>query len=457
MKRRDFLNAMGLSAGSLFLPSRAHATEGPPKRLLVLYSAQGCAPQRWICNPFGLADTVSWNRDWTNWGIREFSDSLKPLFPFAQHCTAIGGLGLVSCAADGNGFHHERMKAHGPSGANALWLDGLPYTGGETIDQKIASHICRPDQYRSIECSVGGGLEYEDESTAMYQAPGQPLVPIDDPRVLWERLFGYLSDGGDGSLTQQGSILDAVSSRYADLAEQLSQTDKVRLEQHRDLIRDLETRLVGISTASCSNPPTEPTSHGNYEEDFESHLQLISAAFSCDLTRVASIQMGQLSPVQIGRPNGDMHDRYAHAIYYDQDAENAMADYMAYHAAQMARMIEVLDSVPEGDGSVFDNTIIVWLSELADSWHGMDNYPVVMAGGRHTKLARGRYLSCPKRTPYETVKHIPNRYMGVPHQQMLVSLCHMFGMTDTSVGVRQVRGWDGSQIDCTGPLADLLA
>ena len=76
--------------------------------------------------------------------------------------------------------------------------------------------------------------------------------------------------------------------------------------------------------------------------------------------------MGQaLSPVQIGRPNGTVHDRYAHAIYYDLDAEDAMADYMAYHAGQMARMIEVLDSVPEGDGSVFDNTIIVWLSELA--------------------------------------------------------------------------------------------
>ena len=87
----------------------------------------------------------------------------------------------------------------------------------------------------------------------------------------------------------------------------------------------------------------------------------------------------------------------------------------------------------------------------------MDNYPVVMAGGRQTNLARGQYISYPKRTPYETVKHIPNRYMGVPHQQMLVSLCQMFGMTDTSVGVRQVRGWDGSQIDCTGPLSDLLS
>ena len=161
-----------------------------------------------------------------------------------------------------------------------------------------------------------------------------------------------MSDGGDGTLTQQGSILDAVSSRYTQLAEQLSHADRVRLEQHRDLVRDLETRLVGISTASCSNPPPEPNGCGNYEDDFEAHLQIISAAFSCDLTRVASIQMGQLSPVQIGRPNGDMHDRYAHAIYYDLDAEDAMADYMAYHAGQMARMIEVLDSVPEGDGSV---------------------------------------------------------------------------------------------------------
>ena len=133
----QFLNAMGLGTGSLFLPSLAHANDAPPKRLLLLYSAQGCAPQRWLCNPYGLADTIQWKRDWTSWGIRDFSDSLMPLFPFAQHCAAIGGLGLVSCAADGNGFHHERMKAHGPSGANALWLDGLPYTGGEPSIKRL--------------------------------------------------------------------------------------------------------------------------------------------------------------------------------------------------------------------------------------------------------------------------------------------------------------------------------
>ena len=61
-----------------------------------------------------------------------------------------------------------------------------------------------------------------------------------------------------------------------------------------------------------------------------------------------------------------------------------------------------------------------------------------------------------KRTPYETVKHIPNRYMGLPHRKALVSLCQMFGMTDNAIGVSTIGDGMAVGIDCTGALQDLL-
>ena len=239
-------------------------------------------------------------------------------------------------------------------------------------------------------------------------------------------------------------------------ARSLSAADRQKLEAHATLVRDLEQRLVGVATASCDSIPELPTD-AEYEEDFESHLQLVSAAFSCDLTRVASIQMTQLTPSLLGLPAGDMHDSYAHSIYYDQDAEDAMAAYMAFHARQLARTLEVLSAIPEGGGSMLDNTVVLWITELADSWHGMDRYPVVVAGGANSGLQLGRYVHHARLTPFETVQPTPTRLMGVPHNRLLVTVAQAMGLDIQQVGRARIDGWDGSTIDCTGALPMVLA
>ena len=455
--RRLFLSAMGLGTSGLFLPSLVRAQETPPKRFLLLYTAQGCAPQRWECNPTLQPENEDWYEDWTNWEASTFSDSLKPLQPFASKCSAIGGMGLVSCASDGSGVHHERSKAHGPTGADAKWIGGMPYGGDLSVDQIIANEIARSDRYRSLECSVRGGLDYDGQGgSALYRGPGQLLPTIDQPLQLWNRLFANQLGEANPITAQQSSVLDLVSERYTKRAERLSNSDRQKLSSHRDLIRDLEQRVLGIASAQCNNPPEEPLGSDSYEDDFALQIQLISAAFSCDLTRVASIQMGQLTPTQLNLPAGSMHDLYAHGIYYNQDAEDAMAAYMAYHSAQLAQIIELFDSIPEGGGSLLDNTVILWITELADSWHGMDRYPMVVAGGANSGLQLGRYIHHARTTPFETPKHIADPYMGVPHNRMLVSICQAMGLDRSAVGKTEVIGWDGSIIDCTGALPMVL-
>jgi len=455
--RRGFLSAMGLGTGSLFLPSLGHAQEDRPKRFLLLYTAQGCAPHRWICNPTSQPLDSDWSTSWTGWTANEFSDSLAPLQPWAAHCSAIGGMGLVSCANDGSGFHHERAKAHGPTGADAKWIGGMPYGGDLSVDQIIANHISRPDRYRSIECSVDGGLAYDGQGgSALFRGPAQLLPTIDRPLDLWQRLFAPQAGTVDPLLARQGSVLDMVAQRYATRAQKLSLADQQKLAIHQDLIRDLEQRVVGINTAVCSSLPEEPISSSSYEQDFTNHVALLAAAFSCDLTRVASIQMGQLSPTQLGLPAGSMHDLYAHGIYYNSASEDAMAAYMAYHAAQLAHILEVFSGIPEAEGTLLDNTVILWITELADSWHGMDNYPMVVAGGANSGLKLGHYIHHAPTTPFETPKHMPSPWMGLPHNRMLVTVCQAMGLNTTAVGRTSIDGWDGSTIDCTGALPSVL-
>jgi hypothetical protein len=333
----------------------------------------------------------------------------------------------------------------------------MPFGGDLSIDQIIANQIARPDRYRSIECSVDGGLNYDNVfGSALYRGPGQLLPAIDHPSTLWHRLFGQTSTI-DPILAQQGSVLDMVASRYATQSQRLSVADRQKLELHQDLIRDLEQRLIGVTTAQCDATPEEPQGSGTYDQDFINHVDLIAAAFSCDLTRVASIQMNQLSPSQLGLSAGDMHDLYAHGIYYNLAAEEAMTDYMAYHAAQLAHIIELFDSIPEDGGSLLDNTVILWITELADSWHGMDHYPMVVAGGVNSGLNLGRYVHHARTTPYETQKHIPDPFMGIPHNRMLVTVCQAMGLDINAVGKTKLTGWDGSSIDFTGALPMVLA
>lgn len=457
MRRRDVLAALGVSSGSLFLPSLARAGDEPPKRFILMLTGQGCAPDRWRCNPAGRSVDQDWVEDWTSWAAEDFSQSLAPLHPWASHCTAIGGLGLVSCAADGSGFHHERAVAHGATGARAQWLQGIPHTGGPTIDQIVAGAIARPDRYQSLECSVDGGLDYEDVGTAIYRGAGLPLPAIDDPSVLFERLFSSQVDGVDPLLTRQASALDLVAERYARQAKRLSGEDRQRLSAHRDLVRDLERRLVGTSTAVCGSVPTLSYTDRSPDADFDNHARLIAAAFGCDLARVASLQFNQLDPTVLGLPAGDMHDRFAHGIWYDEDAADAMGRYMAHHAGQLARLLALLDSVPEADGTLLDHTVVLWITELADSWHGMDGFPAVVAGGARSGLNLGRYIHYANTTPYETVKPDPDPFMGIPHNRLLVSVAQAMGVTTDVVGMDRIEGWDGSLIDCTGPLPELLA
>ena len=462
VNRREFLTAMGLAGGSLFLPSllpkHAWASDAaPPKRLVVFFTQHGTWYDGWKMRWPGLPEGQHWSKDLRNVPANEFSPALRPLHAHRDRLMVVDGLALVSAEADASGLRHELAYVHALTGSNSELVSGIPLAGAASIDQRIADVISRNDRFRSIETGIGDPPSLTNFSRA------KELLPVEkDPRQTYQRLFG-LSNGSSLSSTEQvlgahGSLLDKVKARYANLSSRLSTQDRVKLETHRDLVYSLEQQVQGLSSLTCDSSNVAPFGSVDYEADFAATVNMMSTAFSCDLTRVFTIAMDTL-PGDLVIPNrqGDIHDEYAHNIYHSLDAQQAMTRYTELHSQHFASILNALDAVPEGNGSMLDNTLCLWVVEVADGAHGFDRWPAVMAGGQGMQM--GRYMYYPRDTPYAGWQWDlgTTTSMGVPHQKLLTTVCQSMGLDVNSMPVETIRGIGGATIDCRGALEGVFA
>ncbi len=474
--RRHFLAALGLSAGSLFLPSLGrpvHASGAqPPRRLIVLCTQHGTWHDGWAMNPAGLPADRAWVHELADTAAGEFSPALAPLWPFRERLAVVEGLAMVSGDADPAGvLRHEIGQAQALTGAMVDLVGGLPLASAPSIDQRVADHIARDDRLRSIELGVG-----DPPFSINYRRARQPLPFEQRPRVVFERLFGLVNggSGASGVLGEQGSLLDRTAQRYEALASRLSGEDGQKLELHRDLVREVERRVQGLRAISCPgvDPPRplgegsedDEEYEGDYDEDYRAMVQMLVSAMACDILRVATVHLGDIPAARLGQPGVTIHDDHAHNVWNDTASAQVMTDWSAYHAAQLAELLGALDAVPEGDGTMLDHTLILWTSELGDGAHGLKHLPVVLAGSR--ALCAGRYLHYPSDGPFIHWRWdgIKTPGGGVPHQRLLTSVARAFGLTDAdgdpldAMPVATVASnLDDSIIDCTGVLEALFA
>ena len=462
VNRREFLAAMGLAGGSLFLPSlmpklAAAADPVPPQRLVVFFSQHGTWYDGWKMRWPGLPEGQRWSKDLSNVPASEFSTALRPLHAYRDKLMVVDGLGLVSAEADASGLRHELAYVHALTGAKSELVSGIPLAGAASIDQRIANAVSRSDRFKSIETGIGDPPSMTNFSRA------KELLPVEtDPRLTYQRLFGLTADNGlSGSgrlLEAHGSLLDKVKSRYTNLSNRLSSEDKVKLETHRDLVFNLEQQVRGLGSLTCNASQATPSGIAGYEQDFAATVNMMSTAFACDLTRVFTMAMDTI-PGDLVIPDrmGDIHDEYAHNVYLSEDAQTAMTHYTELHAQHFASILRALDAVPEGNGTMLDNTLCLWVVEVADGAHGFDRWPAVMAGGQGMQM--GRYMHYPRDTPYEGWQWDlgTTSSMGVPHQKLLTTVCQSMGLDVSSMPLETIRGIGGVTIDCRGPLEGVFA
>jgi len=260
------------------------------------------------------------------------------------------------------------------------------------------------------------------------------------------------------------------------------QAMEVDLAEIRSMLGDLNRRISTLSALACeapvlgAPPPEDSLEAMMFNND--GFMDLISMAFACDITRVATVSTGWgLDPTYWGGVPGDYHHTYAHPSSpdwawrtgdeYDEHVEAAriQTNRMVWNANRVASLADRLDAIPEGDGTVLDNTAIVWLNEISHGGHGHDQWPVVIVGGLGGALRTGVYLRYPQNNPSPTMVNYGRQFAGHPHTQLLTSLCQSMGMDVNDMGIPSLEGrvvvgpYAGMRrsISLRGPLERLMA
>lgn len=457
MNRRQFLTALGLTGAALTFPSLRKAQSEPstiPKRFIMISSTFGWTYDTWKMRTGGKTDDTFWELDLRNIDQKDWSKPLAPFFPHRERLLALDGISLATAELDVDGDRHPKGWLQAWTG-NWAYLDGSRYSAQTpSIDQLIARHLAREDRLPSIEMSV-----YGNPRTVNHAGWNLGLPMQSSPVEMWQRLFGA-AQSPDPLVARQKSVLDFATAEHKALASKLNGDDRKRLDRHYELVRNLERRITGMSQAQCQAAP-KPSQTGTFDETFEAFMDMTAAAFSCDLTRVASFSLGEIPPSEFGwsHVTDATHKGLAHEIYNSAIAHEAMTDYIVKHAQQIALLVEKLSSIKEADGSsLMDHTMIVWGSENADGWHGYLNYtPVILGGNWHFKT--GRYIHWPHETPVELLHGAaPSSRVqrcGKPHQHLLVSLAQAMGMKVDKVGIDHFQSKQGDKVICSGPLPNL--
>jgi hypothetical protein len=233
-------------------------------------------------------------------------------------------------------------------------------------------------------------------------------------------------------------VLDAVMDQFGVVRRHIGKVDAQKLDAHLELVRDVERRIDSLPVAGSCIPPTRPSvinmdSEETMETVADLQVDLLTIAFRCDLTRVASIQNSNAeNHIRFPWLNsmGDGHS-LSHAGPSSTNEANELILRDTWYASKFYRLISQLDQVVEGDKTVLDNSVVFWGNELSvGNQHSHVNMPFIIAGSGGGYFRTGRYLT----------------YQNVSHVNMLVSFLNAMGIEATTFGDPQF---------CDGPLAGL--
>ncbi|HEV8613723.1 MAG TPA: DUF1552 domain-containing protein [Gemmatimonadales bacterium] len=410
--RRTFLRGVGATLALPLLdgmvPAMASTLDTaakPAGRLSIVYLPNGIIMDKWTPAVEGAGF--------------ELTPILAPLAPFRDRMVVLTGLNHESGRAlsGENTGDHARAGATYLTGVHPRKTEGADVQAGISMDQIAAKELGKHTQLASLElgvdtpellgqCEAGYTCAYMN--TICWRTPTTPMPVEDRPRAVFERLFGDHESTDPAvrlrRMQKDRSILDSVIQAAARLQEGLGPSDRAKLTEYLDAIRDVERRIQMAEEQSSRELPTLERPVGvpaTFKEHATILFDLQVLAYQCDLTRVITFMMGRefggRTYREIGIPDG--HHSLTHH-QYKQDKIDKVIRINIYHATMFAYYLEKLRSTPDGDGSLLDHMVILYGGSLSDgNLHLHDNLPTLLVGGGAGRIKGGRHLRYPKDTP----------------------------------------------------------
>ena len=427
ISRRTVLRGMGTTIAlpllDAMVPSfAAAAATKPVRRFGVVYHPNGVIYDQWLPQGTGSAFDLSP----TLKGLEPFKDKLIVITGlFSDQAEALGDGGGDHSRACGSYLTGVHVKKSDTNVENAVSMDQIAAKSFERETQLSSLQMTVDENSLLGSCDLGYSCAYS--ATLSWLTPTLPLMAENNPRVLFERMFGS-SDSTDpkvreARLRRDHSLLDSVNDRVHQLQRQLGAADNRKMNDYLASLRDVERRIQKAEEQSSKELP-EVTRPAGVPANFEDHVRLLYdlqlLAFQSDLTRVITFMYGREQTgtpyPQIGVP--EPH----HPLTHHQNNPDKMAKcakIQRYHIGLFAEYLDKLRKTPDGDGSLLDHVILLYGAGISNSdRHTHGPLPAFLAGGGAGTLKGGRHLVYPEHTPLTNLQLTLLNKLGIPAEHL---------------------------------------
>jgi hypothetical protein len=428
LARRAFLRGAGAAMALPFLdamvPAFASTLAQPVTRMGFVYVPNGIISANWLPGAEG--------KDFP------FNTTMKALEPFREQVLVISNLAQINGRSLGDGGgDHARAGATWLTGVHPKKTEGADIHSGISADQVAARALGQKTQFASLEIGVeapslaGGcdsGYSCAYTNTTSWRSPTTPNPMEVNPRVLFERLFGD-GDSTDpaarlASLQERSSILDFVKGSVDRLETKLGSSDRAKLTEYLDAVRDIERRIQKAEeqNATMAMPVMERPMAA--PEEFVDHarlmMDLMVVGWQTDMTRVTSFMLAREGSNRSYREIG-VADGHHSCTHHQNDPEKIAKTVKIneHHVRQFAYLINKLKTTKDGDGTLLDHSMVLYGSSISDgNRHTHVDLPLVLAGSASGRIKGNRHLRVADETPMNNLLLSMLDKVGVPTETL---------------------------------------
>jgi len=437
MSRRTVLRGMGATIALPFLesmlPAMTPATK-PKTRIVCIENVHGAAGSTKI----GIEKNL-WAPEGEGHRFDLSRGNLAPLQPLKEHITIVSNMDMHGAEAwelPELGGDHFRSSAVFLTCAHPKQTQGSDIFCGTSMDQLYAQRFGQDTPLPSIQLSIegldlAGGCAYNYACVYMdsisWAGPKNPLPVVRDPRMVFDMMFGAgaTSEARAERMSTDRSLLDWVTHEVAAIKPSLSVSDRGRVDEYLETIREIERRIQKIEERNRSGEVRElSTAPVGVPDSFEEHVKLMfdlqAVAFAGDITRVSSFKLSRDVSGRAFPPSGVTAG--FHSASHHGENEQRITQFgqiNQYHVSVIASFIENLNKMTDGDASLLDNSLIIYGSPMGDgNLHNHKRIPMFLAGRAGGKLKGHLHLKAPD---------------GTPAANMYLTLLHRLGLDDVAI------------------------